>query len=293
MAPPKLSSVAVVTVTYNSSTIIADFLTSVKVSEVKPPLVYVVDNDSADWRETGAVAEALGAIFLRLDENRGYGGGMNAAIAALSSEIDYVLITNPDLTIGQSTIRLLLEAFADTPRCAAAGPRIVNPDGSVYPSARNQPSLRTGLGHALFSGVWPGNPWSRIYRQELPSLEPSQRAVGWLSGACLLVDRAAFVDVGGFDETFFMYFEDVDLGRRFLDNGYANLYVPGATIMHLGAHSTRTASVRMIAAHHKSAYLFLSRRYAGAAHAPLRLALRAALRVRAWWLTHHPSRDAS
>lgn len=285
MPSPQLSSVAVVTVTYNSSTIIGDFLSSVRDSEDTATPVWIVDNDSSDWRETEKIAHSYGAHFRKLDTNLGYGGAINATVAILPAEITHVLISNPDLTIERNTSSLLLAALLATPQCAAAGPRVLNPDGSIYPSARNQPSLRTGLGHALFSNFWPTNPWSRIYRQELATLEPTQRTVGWLSGACLLVDRAAFTKVGGFDEAFFMYFEDVELGRRFLDNGFTNLYVPDAVITHVGAHSTSGHSAAMIAAHHDSAYLFLSKRYPGRMYAPVRFGLRMALRVRARWLS--------
>ncbi|PRY68889.1 N-acetylglucosaminyl-diphospho-decaprenol L-rhamnosyltransferase [Glaciihabitans tibetensis] len=283
MSSRTLSSVAVVTVTYNSSTIIAEFLASVRDSEETPPPVWVIDNDSSDWRETEVIALSFGAHFQNLGENRGYGGAVNAAVHSLPSDITAVLISNPDLTVATRAISTLVAALVEAPTSAAAGPRVLNPDGSVYPSARNQPSLRTGIGHALFSGIWPGNPWSRTYRQELPTFESSRREVGWLSGACLAVDRDAFSAVGGFDEDFFMYFEDVELGRRFLHNGYTNLYVPSASVTHLGAHSTRSNSAQMITAHHDSAYLFLSKRYSGPLYAPLRLALRIALRVRAGW----------
>ena len=289
MPSPQPSSVAVVTVTYNSSAIIADFLESVLASEAQAPEVYVVENNSPEWEATQRTALALGAHFRKLDTNLGYGGAVNAMIAGLPEQVTHVMISNPDLTIEPGTISELGGAVAASPACAAAGPRILNPDGSVYPSARNQPSLRTGLGHALFSGVWPSNPWSRVYRQELATLNPSERTVGWLSGACLVVDRAKFTAVGGFDEAFFMYFEDVELGRRFLDNGYTNLYVPTATITHVGGQSTQSVSARMIQAHHDSAYLFLSRRYSGPLYAPLRWVLKLALRVRAAW---HARRSA-
>ncbi|MCU1407546.1 MAG: glycosyltransferase family 2 protein [Glaciihabitans sp.] len=288
MVSQKLSSVAVVTVTYNSSATIADFLSTVRASEDVPrelaPRVWIAENASPDAAETERIAKEFGASYHYLPTNLGYGGAINHIVAGLPADIDYVLIANPDLTVAPGAISTLVDALTASPNYAAAGPRVLNPDGTVYPSARNQPSLRTGLGHALFSGVWPSNPWSRTYRQELDTLEPTQRTVGWLSGACLIVDRRVFTEVGGFDEAFFMYFEDVELGRRFLDHGYSNLYVPSASITHTGGHSTRSHSARMITAHHESAYLFLSRRYSGPVYAPLRLVLRIALRVRAWWL---------
>src|SRR5690606_10093760 len=105
------------------------------------------------------------------------------------------------------------------------GPRVLNEDGTTYPSARAVPSLRTGVGHALFTNLWTANPWSRRYRDDLAPADEARDA-GWLSGSCVLVRRRAFDELGGFDEGYFMYFEDVDLGYRLGKAGYRNVYEP-------------------------------------------------------------------
>lgn len=98
------------------------------------------------------------------------------------------------------------------------------------------PSLIRGGMHAVLGPFWPRNPWTTAYRQE--RLEPSERPVGWLSGSCLLVRRSAFGQVGGFDERYFMYMEDVDLGDRLGKAGWLSVYVPSAEVLHHKAHST-------------------------------------------------------
>ena len=105
--------------------------------------------------------------------------------------------------------------------------------------------------------------------------------MGWLSVSFFLVSRKAFEEVGGFDEGYFMFFEDVDLCFRLKQAGYRSVYVPAASITHLGAHSTSAHMRSMVIAHHKSAEKFLSKLYAGPLYAPLRAVLRAGLRVRA------------
>jgi N-acetylglucosaminyl-diphospho-decaprenol L-rhamnosyltransferase len=100
----------------------------------------------------------------------------------------------------------------------------------------------------------------------------------------VLVRRAAFDSVGGFDPHYFMYFEDVDLGAKLGRAGWTNLYVPAAVITHTGAHSTSQTAGRMERTHHDSAYLYLSRKYAGWYLAPLRSVLRIGLTVRRWWV---------
>jgi N-acetylglucosaminyl-diphospho-decaprenol L-rhamnosyltransferase len=149
----------------------------------------------------------------------------------------------------------------------------------VYPSARHLPSLVRGGMHAVIGPVWKNNPWTAAYRQD--RLEPTERPVGWLSGSCLLVRRKAFDEIGGFDERYFMYMEDVDLGDRFGKAGWLNVYVPSAEILHDKGHATGRDPARNLAAHHKSTYTYLSDRYGGWHRAPLRGTIKAALAVRA------------
>jgi len=204
---------------------------------------------------------------------------MNAGVAALPDSVEWVLLSNPDVVLTTGAVDELLAVGESDATIGALGPAILNSDGSLYPSARAVPSLRTGVGHAMFSNLWPTNPWTRRYRhdEELPS---GQRDAGWLSGSCLLVRRSAFDQLGGFDEDFFMYFEDVDLGYRLGKHGYRNVYEPAAAATHTGAHSTTSDSARMIAAHHASARRFLAKKYSGPLLWPLRAALTVGLVVR-------------
>jgi N-acetylglucosaminyl-diphospho-decaprenol L-rhamnosyltransferase len=270
--------VRVVTVTYNSSGVLESFLESLAAATDRELDVVVVDNASADVEATRSLAEAYGARVLALPENLGYGTGMNRGVAH-GPRADFYVLANPDLTFGTGAIDELLRAAEAEPRSGSLGPAIFNVDGSLYPSARPLPALGTGIGHALFSRTWPSNPWTRSYRMTLA--DGRSRAVGWLSGACLFVRADVFHAVGGFDERYFMYFEDVDFGRRVGLAGYRNVYVPAARATHHGAHSTSAASTSMERAHHDSAYLYLSDVYSGALLAPLRVALKAGLAVRA------------
>jgi N-acetylglucosaminyl-diphospho-decaprenol L-rhamnosyltransferase len=187
------------------------------------------------------------------------------------------------VVLGPGSIDRLLETGSSDQAIAAIGPAVLNPDGSVYPSARAVPSLRTGVGHALFANLWQRNPWTLAYRRETdPSDE--RRDAGWLSGSCLLVRRSAFDAIGGFDDGYFMYFEDVDLGFRFGKAGFRNVYEPAASVTHVGAHSTGE-SARMVRAHHDSARRFLSKKYAGWWLWPVRATLAVGLAIRSRAIT--------
>ena len=93
--------------------------------------------------------------------------------------------------------------------------------------------------------------------------------------------RAAFAEIGGFDERYFMYMEDVDLGDRLGRAGWLNVYVPSAEIMHDKGHSTGRDPARNLARHHVSTYTYLADRYPGWPNAPLRAIMKAALVARA------------
>ncbi|SBN63954.1 N-acetylglucosaminyl-diphospho-decaprenol L-rhamnosyltransferase [Curtobacterium sp. 9128] len=270
---------AIVTVSYNSLDVLPPFLTSTADASADDVEVVVADNDSADADELRGITEAAGARFLELGENRGYGAAANSAVATLDRDVRWVLVSNPDVVLEPLALdRMIATASADT-TIGAVGPRLLEPTGEVYPSARLVPSLRTGLGHAAFANVWPGNPWTKRYRQD--GDHSARRDAGWLSGACVLVRRDVFDRLGGFDEGYFMYFEDVDLGWRIGKAGFRNVYDPSATAVHVGGTATKGSSERMRKAHHESAYRFLAQKYSAWWLWPLRVALKVALSVRA------------
>jgi N-acetylglucosaminyl-diphospho-decaprenol L-rhamnosyltransferase len=278
----------VVTVSYGSAHVLEHFLASVRGATSGRVAVVVADNKAPD-PEVERITERTGARYLPLSRNEGYGAGMNSAVKVLPAEVEWVLVSNPDVELGEGAIDALLASATSDPTIGAVGPAIMT-DGLVYPSARSIPSLRTGVGHALFANIWVANPWTRSYRRDSES-EPVRREAGWLSGACLLVRRSTFERLGGFDADYFMYFEDVDLGYRLGKAGYRNIYEPAAIVSHSGAHSTDGDSARMIEAHHQSARRFLGRKYAGWYLWPVRVALTVGLSIRSASLkrraTHH------
>ncbi|MGR0320247.1 glycosyltransferase [Agromyces sp. ZXT2-3] len=278
--------VTTIVVAYNSSSVLPSLLASLTqaATEDVDLDVVVVDNDSRDREASRRITEGTGARFLALDRNVGYGGGVNAGAGVVAGSDGYLLVCNADLRFEAGSIDELVRFAEHHPEVGAFGPAILNEDGTVYPSARRTPTLREGIGHALLGGIAPSNPWSRRYREESVSVD-RPRPAGWLSGACLLIRTELFHRLGGFDESYFMYFEDVDLGDRVRATGQANMYVPAARVTHLGAHSTSEVSTRMLAVHHDSAYRYLSRRYPAWWQAPIRWALRAGLWIRLKWVT--------
>lgn len=279
MTDPKQygDKLAVVTVTYSPGETLERFLDTLDKATGRDPRVILADNGSTDGAPERA-AERDNVTLVRTGGNLGYGAGANRGVAELGAEYGWVVVANPDLEWDPGSLDTLLDAARRWPTGGAFGPLIRNPDGTTYPSARLLPSLGKGIAHAGLGRIWPGNPWTAAYKQS--DTEVTERIAGWLSGSCLLLRRAAFDEVAGFDSRYFMYFEDVDLGDRLGRAGWRNVYVPSAQVVHIQGHSTAKSSARMLRAHHDSAYRYVADRHPGWRWAPLRAVVRAGLALR-------------
>jgi N-acetylglucosaminyl-diphospho-decaprenol L-rhamnosyltransferase len=273
---PAPARVRVVTIAYHPGDELADCARTLADATTADVELVIVDNGT-DPEVADRVAAEAGGRVVRTGANLGYGAGANAGAAGATAP--WLVVANPDVVWRPGSLDALLAAGERHPSAGALGPALLNEDGTVYPSARELPSLTQGVGHALLGKVWPGNPWTRAYqrRQETAGTE---RVAGWLSGACLLLRREAFEAVGGFDEDYFMFFEDVDLGERLGRAGRPSVYVPSAQVVHVGGVSWKARPAAMISAHHRSAERYLHRRYARWYHWPVRAAVSLGLRAR-------------
>ncbi len=244
---------AVVVVNHDAGDALADFLTSLRAESVSE--LIVVDNASSDGSSDGLDSDPTVRV-LRTGANLGYGAGANRGIAATTAEL--VLVSNPDVSVHPGALDALAAAFAADATLAIAGPCILGADGPRYPSARRFPSTVVGAGHVLLGLLAPGNRFTRRYR--MADLDPTSEAnVDWVSGACFMARHRALDELGGFDESYFMYFEDVDLCWRAHRAGWTVAYVPAAVVTHAQGTSTARRPYRMLIAHHRSAFRFASR----------------------------------
>lgn len=246
---------------------------------------WVVDNASADGSAGIAQEFAPQVQLIRNRTNAGFGKAANQGLAR--SRAPFVLIMNPDCRLEPGAIAGLRAELERHHHCAIAGPRILDPDGSVQGSARGDPDMLTGL---FGRSAW--------LRQVLPGLGVSRRnvvddtasasgpsiAVDWLSGACMLARLDALMRVQGFDERYFLYWEDADLCRRLRATGAHVRYVPSVSAVHRVGHSSRTARASSLRAFHDSAYLYYETHVAPGALDPRRMAARLLLAARCRWL---------
>jgi N-acetylglucosaminyl-diphospho-decaprenol L-rhamnosyltransferase len=225
----------------------------------RPWEAIVVDNASVD-RSPEIVQEfAPQARLIRNRTNVGFGSGVNQGIAASQSPL--ILIINPDCRLEAGAVAGLRAALDSHPSCAIAGPRILDPDGELQGSARGDPDMLTGLfgRSSLLRRLFPALSVSKRNVVDLPgarSQESGAHIVDWVSGACMLARRDALLSVNGFDERYFLYWEDADLCRRLRARGHEIRYVPDATAVHQVGQSSRTAPASSIRAFHEGAYLY-------------------------------------
>jgi N-acetylglucosaminyl-diphospho-decaprenol L-rhamnosyltransferase len=215
--------------------------------------IVVVDNASSDDSEARLTTTHPEARWLQTGANLGYGGGANRGAAVTDSEL--ILVCNADVRVAPGAVAALAAAFDADGKLGMAGPRIENTDGTLYPSVRSFPSVKDAVGHALFGFVFPNNPFSRRYKM-LDWDHSEARRVDWISGCCFVARRSMWDELHGFDESYFMYAEDVDLCWRAHKAGWEVAYEPAATAVHVQGVSTDQTPYRMIFSHHRALLRF-------------------------------------
>jgi GT2 family glycosyltransferase len=225
--------VACVVVTYDALPWIEQCLASV----AGAPTV-VVDNGSSDGTRD-VVRERFPAVRLVEAENRGLAAGWNRGIAETDAE--HVLVLNADAWLVEDALDRLVALADATPRAAVVAPRLLDPDGTLQRSVRGFPTpWRLATEYLYLRKLAPR---SRVLNAFYGAGfdHDSTRAVEWVMGACFLVRRSAYDDVGPFDERFFLFSEEVDWMRRATDARWSIVFTPDARCVHVGgaAHGGR------------------------------------------------------
>jgi N-acetylglucosaminyl-diphospho-decaprenol L-rhamnosyltransferase len=246
--------VDVVVVTYNSRDHVQRCLAALGSD---PRLaITVVDNASSDG--TPELLERDDVRLLAQSHNGGFAVGCNIGARAGSAPV--IVFLNPDSEVTPEGLLGLAECLRRDPRVGAVGPQIRDEDGRLQWSVRRVPSFATSLGSAFFiPRIWPRTRWSLDVAT--PATYAQATSADWVSGACLAVRRELFEQLGGFDERFFMYYEDADLCRRVHEAGFDVRYEPSVEVVHVGAASAPRA--RMIPTMTDSRILY-ARKHGGA-----------------------------
>ncbi|MFA6409958.1 MAG: glycosyltransferase family 2 protein [Candidatus Buchananbacteria bacterium] len=167
---------------------------------------------------------------IQADVNNGFAAGNNLGIAKALGK--YVMILNPDVAIVSGVLEKMVDFMQNNSDVGMIGPRLINPDGSTQYSCRRFPgSLVPVYRRTIFGKL----PFAKKIIDSYLMLDfdhENNRLVDWLFGACLVIRKSALDKVGSFDEKFFMYFEDLDLCRRFWQQNFKVLYFAGAEMVH-------------------------------------------------------------
>jgi GT2 family glycosyltransferase len=224
---------AVVIVTYNSAKVLPGLLSSVKAGLAGIPRyeVIVADNASRDGTVDIAASHPIGVRIVQTGRNAGYAAAINAAVATVSADTD-VLVLNPDIRLSSGVVRIMRDRLSDA-SVGAVVPRITGENGRVSLSLRREPSILTVWAEAVIGGTLARqlNLGEVIAR---PDTYNRRGTVEWATGAILLVSASARRRVGDWDESFFLYSEEVDFMRRVRAAGLTVEYVPEANVVHIG-----------------------------------------------------------
>jgi GT2 family glycosyltransferase len=206
--------------------------------------VIVVDNASHDDSVAMVRAEFPQVRLLANPTNRGFSGGNNDGIRLSRGRT--LLLLNPDTEMQPGALAALLATLDGAPDVGMVGPRLLNSDGSTQPSRRRFPTLATALLESTpLQPYFPDHPLlRRYYLADQP--EDQEHDVDWITGACMLVRRSVIEQVGGFDEGYFMYSEELDLCRRIKRAGWRIVYQPAAVVIH---HESQSADQDVPARH--------------------------------------------
>ncbi len=255
--------VSIVVVTYNSAQYIKRCLESIQRQSLVINLkAIVVDNASKDATRSIVEEFRSNSSFLQLisnEKNRYFAAAVNQGIAAAQS--DYIFILNPDTELQPESLELLLEYFRNDRSVGVVAPQLVNPDGSVQPSCRRFPRHRDVIFNIF--GINALMPKSRFFNGwKMGDFDHQQiREIDQPQGAALLTSRAVLDKVGGFDEDFPMFFNDVDWCYRVKQAGYKIVFYPPAKVIHLQGASVNRKKAQMIVFSHVSFFRFFEKYY--------------------------------
>ena len=221
----------VVIVTYNSAHVIGDLLDSLPAAlDGLTADVVVVDNSSID--DTDAIVAARDDCRLVRSPNIGYAGGINVGVRE-AAPADAILVLNPDVRLHQGSVSLMVSALSE-PGTGIVVPQVRSPDGKLQYSLRREPSLPRALGLTRTGLPVLSEYVTEIERYSCPGV------VDWALGAVLLMSRACYTALDGWDESYFLYSEETDLSLRARDLGLLTRYEPRAVAVHIGGQSGRS-----------------------------------------------------
>jgi GT2 family glycosyltransferase len=223
--------VSVIVISYNTKELLRGCIESIL--ETTGGLTYeiiVVDNNSDDGSAEMVLSNFRDMQLIQNKENLGFAKANNQAIAIAKGE--YLLLLNSDTIVKEGMIEKLVRFMEAHPKAAAAGPKVLNYDGSLQSKGFSFPSILSAVLALLrVPKFFPEKQLFKYFPEYYWDKE-NVTQVDWVSGSCLLLRKEAFESIGGLSEDFFMYYEDEEWCFRAREKGDEVWYVPGAEVIH-------------------------------------------------------------
>lgn len=219
--------------------------------------IILVDNDSSDDTVSLVRSKFSEVVVIESGKNLGFAAANNLGFK--KARCKNILFLNPDTLVQEDAIDRLVDFIEANHDIGICGPKILNEDGTIQSSVRKFPKLRMGFYKFTilkYLGLFRKD--SILYRMKGFDYE-NMADVDQLIGAALIARREVIDEVGGFDERFFMYYEEVDICKRIKENGLRCVYYPDAQIVHLGGHSSSQIPARTIYMNLKSYILYMKK----------------------------------
>ncbi|MGP5382730.1 glycosyltransferase family 2 protein [Glutamicibacter arilaitensis] len=259
------ADVSVVVVAYNSADELPGLIESLRAEadDLRLRLI-IADNDSADGTRA-VISRHPDIVLIGTGGNLGYAAGINVAVQTISDEDQAILVLNPDLRVEPGAVRALWERL-HRENAGITVPRLLNVDGSFYPSLRREPSLPTAVGEALFGSHWARRPQQLAEVVHDPAVYSRAHRIDWATGAALMIRRSLARSLGDWDERFFLYSEEVDYFRRARAQHETIWFEPAALMRHIGGASGASIQLEALMAVNRIRYI---RKYHRAPYAQL------------------------
>ena len=222
--------------------------------------VFVVDNASCDGSVEMLKKRFPDVNFIANTENVGFSCANNQAINLAKGE--YVLLLNPDTLVAEDTFAKCIEFMQNTPDAGAIGVKMINGNGEFLPESKRALPIPSVAFYKIFglSKLFPNS--KRFGSYHLTYLDNNKtQSVEVLSGAFMFIRKKLLDEIGGLDETFFMYGEDIDLSYRITKAGYKNYYLPDTQIIHYKGESTKKGSVNYVIVFYKAMQIFAKKHF--------------------------------
>lgn len=261
---PVSMRIAVVIVNYNVKDLLVSCLASLQASLAGiSSEIIVVDNDSTDGSIDYAEPMFPGVRFIRLGNNLGFGRANNIGFReALEKGAEYILCLNPDTLISEDTMRVMLDYMDAQPEVGLAGCKLLNADGTFQLACRRGFPTPWASFCKVFGlqALFPKSPRFAQYNQTFRS-EDETYFVDAVMGAFMFIRKEALEQIGGFDEDFFMYGEDLDLCFRIQQNGWKITYLHTTSIIHYKGESTRRSAINEVKHFYEAMEIFARKHY--------------------------------